>query len=564
MSSTIESNVDGLASQKFSLLITTVIAMSATAYILYLNRNLWFYGDDFSFLFHRYFDFKSTAPLDAVLMPHNEHPVILPALTFLTIESLFGIDQRWLFMLPVLAMHTVIILCVSFLLSWTVVSKTMVIAGVCAVAFLSAGYENLLWSFQFGFIGAIAFGLVQLCLIYPQPTVTWRDAIGSVCAVVAITSQGTGLTILFVVAIFFILQRRWKALVIATAPAIIIFVTWRTLYGVSENVSGPTKFQLLDLPKYVWRGMTFSADGIFHLAGIGVLLFTALTLFHVFHFRPSRREHLFVSLITGVIFFYFLNGMGRVQLGIEQATASRYAYVGIVLLAVPTFSMIERVFIKKTRTVLVFGVILALWSVTVGSVELWQHASSREGSDRQRYDLMSAAVELSNSHAVNLSIAPSPVLEPHISVRDLLQAKELGIWVGSAFSRQALLDSTIRTVTSIKSVTGPSSLASHAVLSVSNSSYIQENKCMYITPISRPQLVIQPQDDTPITLMSKSGGEIEVMLGDMDNSLTSVSTKLNFKPMVQYEISGWIKGSRLILNLSPDSETTVCGVIKSP
>jgi hypothetical protein len=559
-----ESNVDGIAPQKFFLSITAIIALSATAYILFLNRNLWFYGDDFSFLFHRYFELKKGATLDAVLMPHNEHPAILPALTFLTIESLFGIDERWLFMLPVLTMHIVIIICVSYLLSWTVKSKAMAIAGVCAVAFLSAGYENLLWSFQFGFIGAIAFGLLQLCLIYPKEEVSWRDVLGSVCAVVAVTTQGTGLTILFVVTIFLILQRRWKALVIATAPAIIIFATWRVLYGVSENVSGPTKYQLLELPKYVWRGLTFSADGIFHLAGIGVLLFTALTLFHVFHFRDSRREHLFISLITGVVFFYFLNGMGRVQLGIEQATASRYVYVGIVLLAVPTFSMIEGVFIKKARTVFVFGLILALWSVTVGSMELWQRASEREGFDRQRYDLMSAAVELSGSYAMNLSIAPSPLLEPQISVRDLLQANELGIWVGSTFSRQALLDSASRIVTSIKTLPGSSSLASHDVQSVANSSYMQENKCIYITPISRPQLVIQPKDDIPITLMSKSGGEIEVMLGDIDTSLTSVPAKLNLSPMVQYEISGWIQGSKLILNLSADSETTVCGVIKNP
>jgi hypothetical protein len=256
--------------------------------------------------------------------------------------------------------------------------------------------------------------------------------------------------------------------------------------------------------------------------------------------------------------------MGRVQFGIEQATASRYAYIGIALLTVPTFSMIERIFIKKTKTVLIFGLVLALWSVTVGSMELWQRASSREGSDRQRYDLMSAAVELSDSYFVNLSIAPSPLLEPQISVSDLLQAKKLGIWVGSAFSRQALLDSASRIVTSIKPLSGSSSLASHDVQSVTNSSYAQENKCMHITPISRPQLVIQPQDDTPITLMSKSGGEIEVLLSDMNTSLASVPTKLNLSPMVQYGISGWIKESKIILNLSADSETTVCGVIKNP
>jgi hypothetical protein len=197
-------------------------------------------------------------------------------------------------------------------------------------------------------------------------------------------------------------------------------------------------------------------------------------------------------------------------------------------------------------------------------MELWQRASEREGFDRQRYDLMSAAVELSGSYAMNLSIAPSPLLEPQISVRDLLQANELGIWVGSTFSRQALLDSASRIVTSIKTLPGSSSLASHDVQSVANSSYMQENKCIYITPISRPQLVIQPKDDIPITLMSKSGGEIEVMLGDIDTSLTSVPAKLNLSPMVQYEISGWIQGSKLILNLSADSETTVCGVIKNP
>jgi len=309
--------------------------------------------------------------------------------------------------------------------------------------------------------------------------------------------------------------------------------------------------------------LTSSADGLFHFTNIGVFLFSAVVLFHISHFCASKRDHLCVSLLAGVIFFYFVNGIGRIQFGIEQATASRYAYVAIVLLVVPTFSMIERIFIQNTRAVLVFGLVLALWSVTIGSMELWQHASTREKLDRQRYDQMSAAVELSDSYAIDLSIAPSPLLDPHISVHDLLRANELGIWVGSAYSRQAFFDSANRTVTSVKSTSGPSSQANHDVHTVSNSSYIQKNNCIHITPFSRPQLVIQPRDDTPITLISEFGGEIEVILGDTKTSLTSVPTKINLPPLVRFEISGWIKGSKLILNLSVDSKTTVCGVINS-
>ncbi len=545
--------------RRYQIRITLVVALLTGAYLLYLNRNLWFYGDDFSFIFDRYFEAKSGDLSSAILQPHNEHPAILPSATYLLIESVFGLNHHWIFMIPVLAMHTVIVICVGFLLSKVITSPVLVVAGTCVVAFLSAGVENLFWAFQFGFIGAIAFGFLHLVLVYGQTVISWRDYVGALCAIAAVTTQGTGLTSLFVVAIYLILSRRWKALVIAITPAAFVFLLWRVSYGSNENHSKPTQYQLLELHKYVWKGLTTAADGIFHLTGIAAVLLLSLLVFFSLRYARSPRYYLGISLLTGAIFFYTVNGLGRIHLGIDQAGVSRYAYVGVALLVIPLFFSIDTV-LTKVSTKNVIALAIATWAVVVGSMELTQHSRFRVNADSDRFGNMSAAIELSYSQVVRLDALPSPTLDPNVSVGDLLQADEAGLWPERKFRGKNVLDTANRvsillTPTADNDLFNPHKLSGYINANVT----LKNDNCVRIEPLSSPQIVVTPLSDEPLFLTSDYGAQLNVIL-QTDKQLRSVEVGHELLAGQTYALTGWLTDTDVVLNLPSNSSVDLCNV----
>jgi len=545
--------------RKFQLHITISIAVFTSLLLLYLNRDLWFYGDDFSFVFDRYFEAKNGSFVDAILNPHNEHPAVLPSLTYLTIESVFGLSHYWLFLLPVLTMHAIIVICIGGLLKKTLTSPYLVVAGTCVVAFLSAGNENLFWGFQFGFIGAIAFGLLQLVLIYDRQNVGWRDYLGSFFAICAVTTQGTGLTSLFVVGLFLLFSKRWKSLFIAVIPAATVFAIWRLSFGSTENHSKPTKFQLLELHKYVWEGLTTAADGVFHLSGVASILLIGIAAFMFLRFESKSEYKLLVALTTGILFFYIVNGFGRIHLGVNQAGASRYAYVGVVLLVIPLLFIINT-FTKERKASQYIATAIAVWSLIVGGMEFIEHSRFREKADRERFGNMSAAIELSYTYDVRLDALPSPALDPNVSVGKLLQAEEEGLWPAKSFRKKNLIDTANRVTLNLVPSAAVDSSPSHRVTGYINiDTPIVVDSCVQFQPLSAPQVIISPEGDEPLLLTSRFGSTLNVML-QTKKGLRSVEVTHELLAGQTYAITGWLSESDLVLNLPNNSPVTVCGV----
>jgi len=548
--------------RKFQLHLTISIAVITSLFLLYLNHDLWFYGDDFSFIFDRYFEAKNGNFTDAIFNPHNEHPAFLPSLTYLTIESIFGLSPYWLFLVPVLTMHAIIVTCVGRLLTKTLNSPYLVVAGTCVVAFLSAGNENLFWGFQFGFIGAIAFGLLQLVLIYDRQDVGWRDYLGSFFAICAITTQGTGLTSLFVVGLFLLLSKRWKSLLIAVLPAAMVFAAWRLSFGSTENHSKPTKLQLLELHKYVWEGLTTAADGVFHLAGVSAIVIFGLLAFLTSRFKRNSAFLLVLSLLAGSIFFYTVNGIGRIHLGINQAGSSRYTYVGIVLLAVPLFFLID--LLLQSRTTLTYVAVgISIWAIAVGGMEFVDHSRLREQSDRERFGNMSAAIELSYTYDVKLDALPSPTLDPNVSVGKLLQAEEEGLWPTKRFRRKNIIDTANRVALKLTPSAAMESISAHQITGYINvDSSTVTDSCIQFRPLSMPQVIISPNGEEPLFLTSRFGSTLNVML-QTNKGLRSAEVTHELLAGQTYAITGWLSETDLVLNLPNNSPLTICGIQES-
>ncbi len=544
---------------KYQTQIIIAIALITGGFLLYLNRNLWFYGDDYSVIFDRYFQVQNGNLIDAVLKPHNEHPVVIPSLVYLGIESVFGLKHYWIFVLPVLIMHCVIVGSIGFLLSKILNSVYLVLAGTSAVAFLSAGAENLFWAFQFGFIGAIAFGFLHLTLVYNRNSVNWRDYVGSLLAIFAVLNPGTALTSLFLVGSYLILSKRWKATAIALSPAVLVLLTWRMLYGSEENHPKPSLSQLLDLHRYVWKGLTTTGDGLLHLNGTAVVILVAIVAFFVMRFKRTPEHLVALACLSSWTFFYLVNGFGRIQYGIDQAGSSRYTYVGVALVVIPFFIVLDS--ILRSRVALRFtGLAIIFWSVLIGGMELAQHARSREVSDRERYSNMSAAIELSYTHDVKLDAIPSPALDANVSVADLLQAEEEQLWPQRSYRRRNLIDTANR-VSMIVAPTDSSELISNHILSgfINVQEPSLDNDCLRFVPYAAPQIVIRTTSDDVFLLKS----DYDAILGlsiQTPRGLRSIEVGHSLISNQTYAISGWLPDSEIVINLPSNTPVTFCGI----
>ena len=79
--------------------------LSAFALWAYLDRNLWFFGDEWDFLTRRglhgaYF---------SLWTPHNEHWSVLPILLWRGIYSLEHLSSYWPYLIPLLLAHVVVV-----------------------------------------------------------------------------------------------------------------------------------------------------------------------------------------------------------------------------------------------------------------------------------------------------------------------------------------------------------------------------------------------------------------------------------------------------------------------
>ena len=139
------------------IVVHVVTLIAGLAILLWENRHLWFFGDDWEFLVKR----GLHNPTLSVWQPHNEHWSTLPILLYRLLFTLFGLHY-----FPYIFVAIVAHLVLAHLL-WRTCLREAVdpwVATTFAALFvvLGSGAENLTWDFQVTFIGSLVFGYLAL------------------------------------------------------------------------------------------------------------------------------------------------------------------------------------------------------------------------------------------------------------------------------------------------------------------------------------------------------------------------------------------------------------------
>ncbi len=315
---------------------------------LAVSSGQWFFADEWDFIATRARPPLSDlgAVADMLLTPHNEHWSTLPILVYRAVFGVVGLRAYWPYLIVLYAFHLVVLALLVRLLRR---SGVPVVARCFAVAIFvvyGAGAENLLWAFQFAWMGACIAGLVlvEIVDVPPGSLTRSRVVLAWLVGIAGLMCAGVGVSMVAAGVVVALLRHGWRrAALVGVVPAV-TQVAWTIAYGRNAQ---PVGTRWTSVPHkavgYSWRAITSTIDRTLGLPGLGVLLVVALLIFVAREVGTIRHTHASaLGLAAATVPFLGLVAIGRVE--VDNPTASRYSYILFVLLAPLAFVAMQRTF----------------------------------------------------------------------------------------------------------------------------------------------------------------------------------------------------------------------------
>lgn len=308
-----------------------VFAVAATAPLILFHFGAyhWFFRDDFNFIADR----QSGIP-DLLEPNGGAHWVALPRLIYFALWQVFGMRTYVPYQACVVAYHLAVVVLLRVVMRRAGVGPWLASAAAAVMLLFGPGAQNIVWAFQVGFTGSIAWGLAHLLLTDHDGGLDRRDALGLLAGLLAIGSSGVGVTTTAVVGLAVLLRRGWRPALLHTIPLGVIYYGWTQVADAeSTSIGAPTARQLWDWLADSVVG-TFMAIGHFQVLAWGLLVILVVGAVLIVGSaregdRTEIRQRLAipVALAVGSIQFAAMTGWGRWWTMGAGARSSRYIYL---------------------------------------------------------------------------------------------------------------------------------------------------------------------------------------------------------------------------------------------
>ena len=306
------------------------IVVAAWALIAHLGNYFWFHGDEWDFLVTR-----NAGDIGDLLRPHNEHISVLPILVYRALWHLFGLHSYDPYQLCVIALHLTAAVLLRAVMRRSGVNPWIATAAASVFVLFGPGEENIIWAFQIGFTGTLAFGLAQLLLADHAGPVGRRDWAALGFGVLALLSSGLSPLTTAVVGAVVLVRRGWRPALLQTVPLGVAFVAWWVTIG-PDQITDPYKraTDWGEIAHFVRDGVVATFEGlaagsallaalygVVFVAGLGVAWWTRP--------RAERLRDLVMplSLLVAGLAFLVISGYGRWWIGGAVGGSSRYVHL---------------------------------------------------------------------------------------------------------------------------------------------------------------------------------------------------------------------------------------------
>lgn len=349
-----------------TLLSSTVLASASALYIAWIARagsvfTIW-KPDDWALIIHR-----SDPTVASLFEAFNGHWPTLLVMTYQAMLRTFGLEAHAPWLLLATVAHLV---CVVLILRLVSRYAGVVVGLMAALAMLvfSQGSEDLFWTFQIGFYGALICGLVALEVVLGSVWTAWRAIAVTLALVASLMWSGLGVPMVVLVGIVLGHRGRWGPVGLVTAAYLGWTVLWANSYDPREG----------DVIAYVVRTVTIAGElvlGPGHPASLALTM-TILAVAGVAAVRGWRPT---ILTVAGVVAFAVLyGGVGlRSSFDPEFAEPSRYRYPA-ALFAILAIVPIATQIASSYRLVLA-SLFVVMTAVGAGgmdhAVRAWRHES---------------------------------------------------------------------------------------------------------------------------------------------------------------------------------------------
>lgn len=420
---------DGTGERSAALALWTFVAILVIAVpvvLLNLGEFHWFFRDDFYFLSGR--DGRSLHDLFA---PHNVHWSTVPILAFRALYAVFGLRSYIPYQACVLGLHLAVCALLRVIMRRVGVGPWIATVAAASFVFFGPGSQNIIWAFQIGFTGSLAFGLAQIVLGDHDGPIDWRDFVGVAFGLLSLMSSSVGITMAVIVGLAMLGRRGWKVALFHTLPLAVAYSAWWLAERPSlDSAAGRPGVGVL------FRWVRSGETGIFMALGhwrvvallLGAVLVVGLVLAWTRLPRAQlrRRASVPAALLLGGILFSAITGWGRWISGPEFARSSRYLHIGAAL-ALPAIAVAMDAIVRRWRMLLI-PVLLLLLVAVPSNIGSFEYPAFGRAYMQERRRIITDITRVPEARQVPRGFRPIPdaFVGPSLTMGWLLQAKAAG------------------------------------------------------------------------------------------------------------------------------------------
>jgi hypothetical protein len=395
--------------------LATFIAVVPIAAVIFfvMGRHQWFFLDEWDFLVTR-----RAGSLHDLLRPHNEHWSTLPILVYRALWHSVGLRSYRPYQVLVIGVHLTVGVLLRAVMRRSGVSPWIATAAASLFVLLGSGDQDIVWAFQIGYVGAVAFGLIDLLLAVHDGPIGRRDWFGLAAGLAALLCSGVAVTMVVVVAIATLVQRGWRAALFHTVPLGVVYGAWFLTFGHKGVQSHGTT--LHEFVSFLSGAISASFRGMGQHLGVSIALAVMLVvgiLMAAFDGTVAERRHRLAmpgALLFGALVYLAISAVGRPNT-IFTHEADRYVHVTAAL-AMPAIAVAADAFVRRWRFLLPAAMFVLLAGVPGNIRALRVHNIVDRGSK----ELMLTLPRVAMAKEVPRDTRPQPVLAPEVTIGWLL------------------------------------------------------------------------------------------------------------------------------------------------
>jgi hypothetical protein len=330
-------------------LLPVLLAFSALVFagILYLTSYKNFYYDEWDFI-SQYRPGQSTS----IWLGHNEHWSTIPILLWKLLFVVVGLKSHIPYEAACAAGHVACVI-LLFILIRRRSGDLPAFAAASILLVFGSGGTNIVWAFQVGWVGSIAFGLSAMLLLESDLPFRRRVLFVSTALLASLMCSGVGLAFLAAVGAEVLFDANRRRYLLALVVPVLAFGVWFLIYGAglagtpgapcptcspsgfgANFHHGPmTLDYFLTLDRFVVSAAASSLAGIVGLPNVGIVVLPILAVVIAFQWRRSKGiESWQLGMVAGLVAWFTLVGLGRAQTSALASADPHYLYVGAIFL----------------------------------------------------------------------------------------------------------------------------------------------------------------------------------------------------------------------------------------